>query len=424
MKITFLIRSQSKDTEKTVKVYLRLRTPQLNIYANTGRIVQIKHWSTKDEAPRIGAPKYKEITEALATIRAELPALVTDQADPGTITKEWTEKAIDKILNPDKYRVRPLTLYRFMEKFIRDAETTAHHTTGKMVTRAVVNNYKNVFSELKDFSDTHRKGKELNWQDIDLDFYGDYVQYLQNKQLAKNTIGKRIRTLKVFLNAAADQGHQVNPAHRSKRFKANNEPSESIYLNEKELLNLYRHDFTGDKKLDKVRDLFIVMCWTGLRYGDAAKLTAANIEGDFLNVTQAKTGDPVIIPLHWTVKAIFEKHGGELPKPMSNQKFNGYIRTVAQRAGISGQVAKTITRGGMKVTRNYNKWELVTAHTGRRSFATNLYLQDFPSISIMAVTGHKSETAFLKYIKVTPREHAEKLKTFWLNKGHHLRAVK
>jgi len=56
---------------------------------------------------------------------------------------------------------------------------------------------------------------------------------------------------------------------------------------------------------------------------------------------------------------------------------------------------------------------MISSQTARRSFATNEYLNGTPSITIMAVTGHKTEKAFLKYIKVTPKEHAEKTKHLW-----------
>ena len=96
---------------------------------------------------------------------------------------------------------------------------------------------------------------------------------------------------------------------------------------------------------------------------------------------------------------------------------------MCQIVGINEPVHKGITKGGQKITKKYKKYELVTAHTGRRGFATNLYKQGFPALSIMQITGHKSEQSFLKYIKVTPREHAEKLKEFWNNRGEHLRKV-
>jgi len=74
---------------------------------------------------------------------------------------------------------------------------------------------------------------------------------------------------------------------------------------------------------------------------------------------------------------------------------------------------KSITKGGKRITEAHPKWELVTSHTARRSFATNLYKSGFPSISIMGITGHRTEKAFLKYIKVTPEEHAMLLQKHW-----------
>ena len=82
-------------------------------------------------------------------------------------------------------------------------------------------------------------------------------------------------------------------------------------------------------------------------------------------------------------------------------------------AYLREKVLKSITRGGKKITTAYEKWQLVSSHTGRRSFATNLYKSGFPSISIMNITGHKTEAAFLKYIKVTPEEHARLLAEHW-----------
>ena len=168
----------------------------------------------------------------------------------------------------------------------------------------------------------------------------------------------------------------------------------------------------------------MVSAWTGLRFGDVTRITKDNIEdNEFINITQSKTGDPVVIPLHWTVKYMLDKYGGELPKPISNQKFNDYLKELCRIVGIKDEVHKSITIGGKRISKKYEKWQLVTAHAGRRSFATNLYKQGFPALSIMQITGHQSEKSFLKYIKVTPREHAEKLKEFWRQRGDHLRKV-
>ena len=61
----------------------------------------------------------------------------------------------------------------------------------------------------------------------------------------------------------------------------------------------------------------------------------------------------------------------------------------------------------------YEKWELVTSHVCRRSFATNLFLGGFDNSTIMKATGHQSEVQFLKYIKSTQEEHLQKISEYW-----------
>lgn len=132
-----------------------------------------------------------------------------------------------------------------------------------------------------------------------------------------------------------------------------------------------------------------------------------------IEIKQYKTKDKVVIPLHPMVGTILNKYHGNLPNNISNQKFNDYIKEACKIAGINESVSKSITKGGINRSKNYKKWELVSSHTARRSFATNLYKSGFPTISIMAITGHKTEKAFLTYIRVTPEEHARKLKEHW-----------
>jgi len=110
---------------------------------------------------------------------------------------------------------------------------------------------------------------------------------------------------------------------------------------------------------------------------------------------------------------IMDKYSGVLPRVPSNQKCNQYLKEIMQIAEIDSQFQKTITKGGVTRTINYKKWEIVGTHTARRSFATNLYNAGVPSLTIMQITGHKTESAFLKYIKVTPKEHALKLAKIW-----------
>jgi integrase len=232
---------------------------------------------------------------------------------------------------------------------------------------------------------------------------------------AVNTMGKQLAILKVFLNAAYKQGLTKNDFHKSEEYTIISEESEAIYLNETELQKIYDIDLTQFPRLEKVRDLFIVGSWTGLRFSDLIQVSPEKIIDDLIYITQQKTKGKVVIPTHWTVKKILEKYSGELPRKISNQKMNDYIKEVCEMAEINEEIHKTTNRGGLKVSKKYKKWELVSTHTARRSFATNLYKQGFPAISIMKITGHTTEKAFLKYIKVTPDEHAKLLQMHWQN---------
>ena len=91
--------------------------------------------------------------------------------------------------------------------------------------------------------------------------------------------------------------------------------------------------------------------------------------------------------------------------------MNEYLKKMGEKAELFETTNLTITRGGFQVSTNYKKWELITVHTARRSFATNMFLADVPSISIMKITGHRTEKAFMKYIKITQEQNADKLAT-------------
>ena len=160
--------------------------------------------------------------------------------------------------------------------------------------------------------------------------------------------------------------------------------------------------------IEHTRDLFIVGCWTGLRRSDINQLDKAtfNIKDKTITITAEKTKRAVTIPMHPMVMAIWEKYNGIFPRLVDKGKTNNHLRECARHAGIDEEVRMVENRAGKVATLIYKKYQLVGMHTGRRSFATNMYKRRFPTIAIMKLTGHTTESNFLKYIKVTPEENA------------------
>jgi len=418
--IKFFTRTITSNRNSLVPIYVRLQSGRkTDITVKADMLIKPDNWSNETQQARQRADVFmhksgnseatgrQAFNDKIAGLRTaiENELMQVHQTD---INAEWLRIVIDKHWYPDKYQIN---LFNYIESFIKGAETRPNPKTGRPVCYKAQREYAVTFKYLKDYA--AKTGKIIDFKDIDLKFYEGFTQYLQSEKLAVNTIGKKIQTLKIFLNAAKDESKNIYDAYKSSKIKALTEEADTIYLNEAELKKLYECNLTDRPALDRVRDLFLVGCWTGCRFSDLSQITDENISNGFIYIQQYKTGAKVVIPLHPVVTAILNKYEGKLPDILSNQKFNLALKELAELAGIDEITHKAITQGGVKVSKAYKKHKLITAHTARRSFATNLYKSDFPSLSIMAITGHKTEKAFLKYIKVTPEEHAKKLQLHW-----------
>ncbi len=235
------------------------------------------------------------------------------------------------------------------------------------------------------------------------------------KNYKQNTVYATYGVLKPLLNAARAEGFEFGDAYKSLKGKCND--TDAIYLTEEEIRKIYQLDIPSlidageiDAKstIEHSRDLFIISCWTGLRRSDINRLEKAtfNISTKTISVTAEKTKQQVVIPMHPMVLAIYKKYNGRFPKLGDRGNTIAHLRECARIAGIDSDIRIVENRGGKASTLVYKKYQLVGMHTGRRSFATNMYKRRFPTISIMRLTGHTTEANFLKYIKVTPEENA------------------
>lgn len=306
-------------------------------------------------------------------------------------------------LNPKPIVVVPepvrITLLGFLNRFI---ETEVNNKA-----EATIFTYKTCRRHLIGFSKYLGK-KDFYFEEINEDFYNGFIQYLNSQNFAKNTVGKQIKVLKTILNASADRGINTNLFFKSKIFKKPLEDVDKIYLSEKEIQDIYKVDLTSEgKSYQAVRDLFIIACYTGFRFSDFSTLTKEHISEHFITKTTMKTRAKVVIPIHPIVREILAKYDNEIPRSYTNAYVNGHLKEIAKKAKINGDVEIIKTIAGKTARNIYKKWELVSTHAGRRSFATNSYLAGVPAISIMKLTSHKSEAVFLKYICVSELENAE-----------------
>ena len=232
---------------------------------------------------------------------------------------------------------------------------------------------------------------------------GEEVNIQKNYTLG--TIGDAIKALKTMISGVK------TIAIERKELYVFTEEVDNVYLNETELKQLKDFDFTAVPHLDRVRDWFLLLAWTGSRISDKNQIV--NIKNGFIKYDQQKTGVSVSIPVHKVVTEILNKYNGKLPEQISDQKFNDYIKDACQLAGINGLESITRIRGGKRITQKLPKSDLVSSHTCRRSFCTNMYLRGMDTLMIRSISGHTTEKSFFKYIKVSQQEHAEMMAKKW-----------
>jgi len=416
----------------TVKAFIRSTTKNkkanIRFRLSDGRDIQLFHksefeidpelWDNKKEAIKARVLFHQKERDSFNNSINERKDLILkvygEETNKDSLTSEWLETAIDKKLNPEKYKLHKDldSLFKFIAYFIEEAPNRKDKNTGRFLTYNNIQQYKATEKHLKDFATSIHK-KDFRFEEIDQSFYDKFVSFLQKKNFTQNSVGKHIRVLKLMLNEATAKN--INTSLNYTKFHVFTEETDTIYLTEEELQKFKDKDLSKTPHLERVRDWFLLLAWTGSRFSDLEKITQTDINDKYITFRQQKTNNKVQIPLHPVVIEIFEKYNYDLPNQISNQKFNEYIKDAAQLAEINSIETTTRTVGGVLQTEKFEKWEQISSHTGRRSFCTNMYKRGLPTLMIMSISGHKTEKSFLKYIKVKQSEHAEMMAKAWEN---------
>jgi integrase len=197
-------------------------------------------------------------------------------------------------------------------------------------------------------------------------------------------------------------------------FDTRREDTDSIYLTESEILELMKVSDFESPIHEHVRDVFVIGCFTGMRFSDYSVIDPTSIRNNRLEIVQKKTGNKVTIPIHSEVVKILEKYNYLLPQVPPNNEFNRIIKIVGEKLpSLHTPFTKQITYGRELKDLVALKYTYLQTHTARRSFCSNEYLKGTDPMIIMAISGHKSHKSFMRYIKVSGDEFAAKLEKIW-----------
>ena len=427
MNVNFYLKDGKATREVLIYCLITYQNKRVKYYTN--RKIHPKHWNPESHQARKSHPNSTALNNWLRDIKTFVAKIDLEWSSkhsstglipiiPQSYLKEKLDKWFTKTTRQEREEDSLKSFWGFYEQFLTRMKNGSRLHLLKGTPMAPKTIFQ--FDNLKRHLENYQKAKKirLDFSSIDLAFYNDFVEYLTIKlNLAPNTIGKLITNLKVFLREAFDEGKSTNNIFTNRRFKSINSEADTIHLTPIEINEMYSLDLSRNSRLERVRDMFIISCNTALRYSDIVKIRPEDIVDGMIQVTQHKTKKKIEIPIKKIVELLLSKYNYSIQR-ISNQKYNKNLKEIAKLC-VSLQLEKD--KKGIKGGKNFlvtkPKYEFVSSHTARRSFATNEYmLGDLNVQQIMSITGHTTERSFYKYIRQTPKENAERIRLIWNNR--------
>lgn len=393
---------QRKTKSNSSMLMLRYTHKKKVVLFTTHKNIEDKYWDDKNQMAKRAYPGSERFNILIKKIRHKVEDIVNDLQIKGEDPTVHYVKEIYESKKSDTEHKKQFTFFEYAEEFITIAKKHKNEGT--------IKSYRTIINKLKEYEEY--ASVKLDWHNIDMDFYYDFLEFYTGIQgFLTNGFGRAIKIMKVILNDATEKGYNTNLKYQNKNFRALREEVNNIYLSEVELKKIIDLDLSDNSTLEQIRDLFIVGCYTGLRFSDFTQIKKENIiDGRLLKLKTIKTDEWVTIPLFDEVKAVMNKYKDQpnsLPKSYENQVMNRYLKTIGELAEMNDDFLKVRTKGKERVEDVFKKYELMTTHTARRSFATNMFKKGVPSRVIMKITGHRTEKAFSSYIKISEDENAE-----------------
>nr|WP_315232679.1 tyrosine-type recombinase/integrase [uncultured Flavobacterium sp.] len=395
-------------------IYIRLTDGRhIDVMAKTKYNINPDDWSIAKAQPKsLSDIHYSNMDSDLTKLKSALLKYYNDSKNHLLINTQWLKDFLNPNVEVIQENKIPTTLVEYIDYYIEYRKHELNHTS--------VQKFKVIQNKMQRFQ-LYRK-KPISISEINDRFKNEFVSYYKSQSYAQNTMQRELVMIKTFCKHARFLGletHNQLDSLRLDRAKV-----EKIYLAFEELEeieNIDKKELT--ESLDNAKDWLIISCYTGQRVSDFLRFTKEMIRVEngkhLLEFTQKKTNKIMTIPLHKKVLEILEKRNDEFPYSISDQKYNDYIKTVCQIAKIDKLVVgskkvETKPKSGVfrKKTDTYKKYELVSSHIGRRSFATNFYGK-IPTTYLIYVTGHSTETMFLTYIGKSNKDIAMELTNYF-----------
>lgn len=398
MNYTFKLK-QPNGTKETL-IYFRsfFNNENKNFIYSTGEKIKPSVWDFEGRQPNDlnGRTKKAEIHRSVKMQLDRYSSFFTEIVNRYKNINE--ELTVDILKQRFDEKFKKITVksdfFRIYQEFLDEKE---NDYTGNSISNSTLKRYKCNKNLLEDFESNCKVKISLGKFDDKL--YNKFLKYcIEEKKHSANTLHRNVGLLKTFLLWALNKKYTYNNNFITFK-KPAKFTTDEIALNYEQVELIYNYDFSDNKRLERVRDLFVFGCTTGMRFGNYSTISRSDVDGNFIRVIDLKSKSKnLAIPLNSISKSILEKYDYNLPS-ITNQKMNDYIKEVFKKLEFTDEIKKTMKYGDELVDKKAEFWTRISSHTARRSFITIMKNKRVPDKVIMSYTGHTSLEVFNAYYR-------------------------
>ena len=365
----------------TIEVTFLMGSLRERVYIPTGEKLPIEFW--RNGKISRAHPNSKDIITRIGVIHHEIKTLLFDL--------ERQYGSVNKNLFNDAYFGQGETdqdLLVLLDKFIEVKDLSSK--------KKLIEKLKAIRNQLKSFLN----GRRLYLNEVNQEFVNALTKYwVEVVGLQPNTISKNFGFFRQFMNYLKNEEVLTSLKYQRLDYPSEVETN-TVVLTKEEVMVLAAFKPDTDH-LIKIKQLLLIMIYSGLRFGDAIRINSSWVRGDFLFINTQKTGEKVSLPLHPKLKEVLVPIRYDVSSiQLTNQRFNASVKVLCEKAGIDQLVEIVKFEKGKKKYLFYPKYTLVASHTGRSTFITNSILSGIPLPVIQKITGHRKLTTLQKYVDI------------------------
>lgn len=401
--MTFLFYTTPSGTSDSICLKLLTDNNDCFRFSTTLKISE-KDWDIQKQRPKnIYLKKYKKINNILDRIKVEVTEYAhTRKSKNKDVSQRSISRELRKICTGKQTIHTEDSLLYFMQSYIG--------TKKQMIDVSTYKRYNVFYNLIRRFEGSQMK--HLMIGDINSGFLQDFISFGQEEEYSDSTIYRTINFVKTILNHVEEKG--IRTAVKELKIRKNKTQKKIISLTEPEISAI--ENTPVPKELQPAKDWLLISCYTGQRFSDFMYFSInklLKIEGKTcIEFTQKKTRKDILLPLHPTVLNILKKNNNTFPPFIGMKSYNEQIKLIAKYAGLDTSLLTNKRTGHRMKNILLEKWQTISSHIGRRSFATNFYGK-IPTPLLMQATGHSTEQMFLKYINPIHNERIIALSNYF-----------